>query len=573
MKTPPRPTHWITVKQKMKFFDRMVIQKSLWLTVLLFQLVIGTSVAQQTWDNEGELEDVEVEIVKERQINLPKANRNFEKIPPLPSDNVRPSFRYDFRPFTFQAPQLNPAIRPLRIKQQEKEEVFGGYISGGYGNYASPYLEGFINSKRDRNKLVGAHGYFRASNKGPVDDENSGSGSSGLSVFGKTFNDVIALSGEVGFENQATHFYGYPPGTDVRPDDIRQTFNIFSLNADLSNSKKTSFAYTLGAGFSYLADHYDARESEVDLSFRSSYAMKDRSVIGLQANYFLISRKDAQVEVRPRSLFTVNPRYEFYIVDELKMSAGIVAAFENDTLDNRDVHAYPDIRVSYPLSPSVDLVAALSGGIEKVSLHSLVEENLWLAPNVPIYHTNKLFDLQAALHTRIGNKVSVHGGFSLAALKNLYFFTSDASDQSRFVPVYDDVTRRLNLFASLGFVQAELFKFLVRGDLFSYGTDLPEAWHRPTYKLTGETSLNVNKKILLDVDLIAQGGMKAFDFTTDTVVELDPAFDLNVRTEYLISDRFSVFVELNNITSNNYPVFLNYPVRGFQVLGGLTWSF
>src|SRR5690606_40202002 len=48
-------------------------------------------------------------------------------------------------------------------------------------------------------------------------------------------------------------------------------------------------------------------------------------------------------------------------------------------------------------------------------------------------HTNKQLEFQAALHTRIGNKISVNGGFSLATMKNLYFFRNDSLDVSRFV--------------------------------------------------------------------------------------------------------------------------------------------
>ena len=37
---------------------------------------------QREWTEGGELENVEIEIVKEREITLPPANRNFEKVPP-----------------------------------------------------------------------------------------------------------------------------------------------------------------------------------------------------------------------------------------------------------------------------------------------------------------------------------------------------------------------------------------------------------------------------------------------------------------------------------------------------------
>lgn len=545
--------------------------KILFLLTLL--LVIQKDVFAQEPDRTGNLEDVEIEIVKERQITLPPASRNFEKIPPRPAETARPSFLYDFKPFSFQATQINPAIRPLKLKQESASNVYGGYVSAGYGNYASPYLEGFINSRRDRNKLVGAHAFLRSSGKGPVDDENSGSGASGVSLYGKAFSNFISLSAEAGYENQFTHFYGYPSGSAVEADDIRQAYNHFHLSGELSNTRNTAFAYHLGAEFSYLADRYEAKESEADFDFRSSYDVSEVSSIAVDAAYALINRKDSLVEASPRSLFSVNPRYEFFPIEDLKLSAGVVVALENDTLGSKDVHAYPDVRASYPLNPSVQVTASLSGGMEKVSLQSLSDENLWLDANIPIYHTNKLLDLQGALHTKIGNKISVNGGFSLATLKNLFFFRNAEEDPSRFTVEYDGNTTRTNFFASLGFAQTETFKFMVRGDVYAYSTEIAEAWHRPTYKVTAETSVNISGKFLLDVNLISQGGMKAFDPVADARVELDPAFDLNARTEYLFSEKFSIFAQFNNIIGNEYPLFLNYPVRGLQGLGGVTWSF
>jgi hypothetical protein len=542
----------------------------------LFGLFISVQTAtfgQEEWEREGNLEDLEIEIVKERQITLPPANRNFEKVPPRPAETARPAFLYDFKPFTFQASQINPAIRPLKLKQEPASNVYGGYLSAGYGNYATPYLEGFINSRRDRNKLIGAHGFFRGSGKGPVDEENSAGGSSGLSLYGKAFSNYVSFSAEAGYENRYTHFYGYPAGTSAEANDIRQSYNVFSLKGELSNTKNAAFAYQLGAAFSYLADRYLARESEADFDFNSSYEINEESAVAVTARYTIINRKDSLIEAMPRSLFSINPRYEFYPVEDLKLSAGIVAAFENDSIDGKDVHAYPDLRASYPLTPSVNVVASVTGGIEKVSLRSLSNENLWIGANIPVFHTNKLLDFQAALFTKIGNKISVNAGFSLATLKNLYFFRNTQEDPSKFTVEYDDATDRTNFFASLGFAQTETFKFMLRGDVYSYSTDIQEAWHRPTHKVTAETSLNLADKFLLDLNLISQGGMKAFDPVADATVELDPAFDLNVKTEYLFSKSFSIFAQFNNITSSEYPLFFNYPVRGFQVLGGLTWSF
>ncbi len=526
----------------------------------------------QKWGEDGKLETVVVEIVKEREITLPKANRNFEKIAPRPTEPIKPPITYDFQSFNFQAPQINPLVKPLKLKAESPSNVYGGYVRAGFGNYVSPLLEAYLNSTRDKNKLIGAHVYHNSSDKGPVDGKNSGGGSTGILLYGKSFSDVIAISGNVGFSNRSTHFYGYVPGTDVDPKSIKQSYNLFKLSGTLENTKNSDFKYQLGAGFSYLADKYDARETEVDLGFKSSYDLKNEAQINIKADYIIISRKDSEVEAKPRNLFIVTPNYAFTIIENLKMSVGFVAAYENDTIDSKSLHLYPDVKASYPINPSLDVVASLTGGIEKVSLQSLSNENLWLNSSIPIYHTNKVFDFSVGLNARIGNKVAAYTGLSLANLKNWYFYQNAEEDQAKFDINYEkDGIMRSNIYAALSYAQSEAAKFMVRGDYYGYSS--ASVLHRPTYKLTASGSYNLYQKFIFSADLIAQGGMKAFDPVTDKTTKLNGAFDLNFKTEYLFSESFSAFVQLNNIVGNKYPLFLNYPVRGFQLMAGITWSF
>jgi hypothetical protein len=543
--------------------------------LLVFITAAGYAVAQPGWEDNGEIPDVKIEITKERQITLPAANRNFEKIPPRPSEPIKPPMTYTFQSFNFQAPQVNPQIRPLKLKPETSSDIYGNYVRVGYGNYASPLLEAYLNSRKDKNKLLSAHFYHNSSGKGPVDGKNSSNGTTGLSLSARSVGEDLSLAGNASFENRATTFYGYPSGMEVSKDTIKQAYKLFKLSGEVSNAKNADIAYRLGAGFNYLADKFTARETEVDLDFKSSYELDEMSGITLSAGYYAISRKDDKVEAKPRSLFVVAPSYAFQPMENLKVSAGLTVAFENDSIDSKNLHVYPDFKVSYPVSPSVDFVAYLGGGMEKVSLQSLSNENLWLAPNVPIFHTNKTIDFGAGIKARVGNKVSVHTGLALASLKNWYFFVNSPEDQAKFDVVYDEgSTKRTNFYAALSYAQSETAKFMLRGDYYKYDAgDLPEVWHRPNYKLTANASFNLYQKIIFHADLIAQGGMKAYDLEAGKTVSLKGAFDLNFKTEYLFSESFSAFLQFNNITSNKYPVFLHYPVRGFQLTAGITWSF
>ena len=163
----------------------------------------------------------------------------------------------------------------------------------------------------------------------------------------------------------------------------------------------------------------------------------------------------------------------------------------------------------------------------------------------------------------------------MANLKDLYFYQNNTLDRARFITVYDDGnTKRTNLFGELSYSQTDKARFSLRGDLFGYSTDKVEAaWHRPTYRMTLNSSFNIVDKFLINADLMSQGGAKAFNVDTNTVITLDAAFDLNLRLNYFVSSQFSVFLKGSNLLANEYQLYLNYPVRGLQVLGGLTYVF
>lgn len=548
--------------------------KNLLRSILIVFIGTSMSFAQQEWES-GEIKDVQIEIVKDRQIILPQANRLFEKIPPRPVEPSKQSLEYNFKAFSFNTPELNPVLRPLRLKQEDPTQTYRGYISAGYGNYSTPYLDAFITSKQDKNKLVGAHAFYNKSGKGPVDGKNSAGGASGISAFAQTFSKEISFNGNIGYQNRSTHFYGYPEGATVNRDTLEQSYSLFNLGVAIGNARKKDFAYQLGGNFSHLKDKFSAAETSVDFDFKGSYRLSDTRSFEIKANFATLNRKDAGVEAKGRNLLQASGNYSFYPVENLKLEVGAIVAFENDTLDSKSFHLYPEVRATYPINEFIDFVGSLSGGMEKVSLQSLANENLWLAPAVALSHSNKIFELQAGVRAKLGSKVLAGAGISFAAIKNMYFFVNDTTDASKFLVVYDrEATERTNLYASLLYTHSDNVRVSLQGDYFGYNTDeQPEAWHKPGYRVTFGASYNLFKKLIFNLDMIAQGNAKAFDPETFETKKLDSAFDLNFRAEYLVSDRFSVFAELNNIMGNNYPVFLNYPVRGFQGMGGLTWKF
>ncbi len=530
---------------------------------------------QQDWEKDGGIPNAEIEIIKDRQITLPPADRNFDKIPPRPAEPIKPEIVYEFRNLRFNTPDFNPALRPLKLKQEDISKIYGNFVSVGYGNYNSPYLEAYFNSKRDKNKFYGAHFYHHSYSNGPVDNNNSASGTTEINFFGKSITNSVVASGNLNYENRTTFFYGYLPGSAPKRESIRQSYNIVSLGAGIENSKPADFNYALQGNYSYLSDHYRATESEITVSLNSAYKFSNKAKFLLKSDYFFIDRKDTITGLKPRNLFRIKPAYQFTPMNNLWLTLGANVAMANDTIGNQKAfHVYPNLRADYSLSESVIVYAGLTGDIDKVSLHTLSRENLWLNSNINIAHTNRAAEFFSGLKGNLSKKVAFGVGVSLSTLKNLYFYKNNISNQNKFDVVYDKGnTQRENLFGELGYNHGEALKIVLRGDYFHYTTDQqPIAFHRPTYRVAVNTSYSLYSKVLFNLDFIAQGGMKAMDESARTVT-LNPALDLNAKVDYFISRKVSTFVKLNNLLSSNYQLYLNYPVRGFQVMGGVSWSF
>lgn len=527
---------------------------------------------------QGEIEKVEIEIVRDKQITLKKAARNFEKIPPRPAEPIKPAITYDWIGIPFASPDYNPTIRPLRAQTEALAKLTGNYLAAGLGNLGSLYLEGHLNTKRDRNKWYGANVYHRSFAKGPVDGKNSAGANTSLGLFGTSFGKTVTATGQIDYQNLGTYFYGYgPQAGEVSRDTLRQRYDIVGLSVALQNAKKSDFNYQLKGAFSYLNDFLKAAESDVTLDFRSDYTTKKGQTFLLGADYILLARTDEGVDAKPRSLFRVKPAYRFSPLEKVTMTVGFNVALENDTLGkDKSFHVYPHARASYAVAgEAAQLYAQITGDIDKVGLHALVAENRWVGANVGLAHTNRSVDFSGGVLGKLAGKFTYEAGASFANLKNWYFFRNSDANVARFVVDYDQGNvQRVNVFATVGYDQSDKFKLNLRADYFTYSVDdLVEAWHKPTYRVRLNTQQLIVQKLVWRMDLAALGGMRAFDPINGTAVKLKSAVDVGARFDYLLSPKAAVFVKGENLLNNEYPLFFNYPTRGLQVLGGLTWTF
>jgi len=523
--------------------------------------------------DEGEIKDVQVEILKDRKVSVPPAQRAFKKIPPQPFQHIIPPVDYNITNFKVSTGEYIPKIRILKIKNEEIDKLYGNYLSAGFGNYASYFGEGSFSSKRSKNRLLGVHGYTRAFVNGPVDGKNSGASNTDINLFGKRMGSVCTIVGRGNWNYRSANFYGYrpqPPPADKNA--IRQTYNEFNVNGMIYNSVNGDFNFNAQLNYTLIMDRYSAYEGDAFVKFNSDIAINETSKVLILADYSFMNRKDVSIPEFNRHLIRLNSGYYFSPIDKINVLAGFNIAVVDDKYDkSKKVHFYPEIKVNADINASLRVFFEVTGNIDKVNLQTIANENIWVDTNAKILNTNRALEIIGGFKGKIGSKTSLKTGMSYTKFNQLYFY--NLTDQNKFNLIYDGNTKRTNPYVSITYSLNQIGEFILRGDYYFYNAkDLTNVWHRPAYRLTLDAKYFFYKKILLTSSFVAQGGIKALNKDNETV-NLNTALDLNIKGRYFLSSKTSFFLELNNIFNNKYQIFLGYPVRGFQITGGFSWSF
>lgn len=543
--------------------------------ILFFLFVVSATVYGQEWDDNGaEIEDARVVIEKDRKIELPTASRSYEKVPPLPSAVRERALEYEFKDYSYALKPLDPRMRVLTVQDEKLRKFYGNYLKVGFGNYTTPYLEGFFNNKRNDRYAVGAHVKHLSSKNGPVDKKNSGTSENRVGLYGKFFTKALTFRGDLKYERHKNNFYGYAPGLEVNDDDIKQIYNFLHANLGFaSNSDNEDLFYQFKVTFDHLADHYESNESQVGFDLQTRFTLSELLEIGLKSDLYLSKINNSGS--LSRNYFRLNPTFKTTI-EPLEIIAGLNLVYEDDTLFNANkVHFYPMAKATYHISEDVKVYAGLGGDVERVALQDLARENPFIATDVPVFNTNKTLEFYGALEGKVLRSVAFKAGFSIGNYKNMYYYVNSQADSAQFDILYDNGNTSLfNLFAELGVSKSEVFNLVFRTDYYGYDPDeLEEAWHKPTFGLSLLGTYNLYDKILFGLELASLGGIEGYNLQSDRKEALDPMIDLNFKTEYLFSDRASLFLNFNNILGNNNERYLNYPSRKFMFMAGITYSF
>lgn len=548
--------------------------------VFVFLLCGNALVFSQEGDfikDEGEVVEGEFLISKTLEITLPAAQRIFQKVQPdeINSKQTEP-LEYTFKDYTPQLHDIRTRLRVLKLKDERQGSKPGSYVTLGFGNYFTPYVDAAINSGVNKTGYYGAKLGHLSSKNGPVDDGNSGDSHSEVKLFGKYIGKKASISGDLGYQRDGYHFYGYDDGIEVSKDTIEQTFNNINLGVTIRNSDAESpVQYSIYGKVHNISDSYDASELGFKTGFQSRFEINENMHAKLGLDFSYGSYKNP--EKISRTLVRVYPAF-VYNSNGLLLDVGLKVVNHNDTLNNKNnTQIFPAINVAYDLNDNIAAYARLDGDVQEVTFRSIVSENPYVNSNLPISHTNKNLDFQIGVKGSLVQYLGFDVAIRSAIFKNMYFYTNDPIEFNKFNVLYDQ--GNTSLFQ--GIISLSYFRSSTLGTTLStrfnaYSTDeIDKAWHRPKLELDYSFWYNFYDKVKLTAGIFVLGGIEAVDFreAVPTTNSLESSIDLNVKLDYVLSEKYAAFVSVNNLLNNNYQIYNRYPARGLLAIVGLSVSF
>lgn len=554
--------------------------------LIVLNLISVFSFAQKQVVNE------EINITKEREIVLPKANRIIDKIPAIESEKKEKKMTYAFfdrKPTAVEETKFVPNVVNPIAKKSSNEEVIGykNYFKVGGGNFGRIYAETYINSDQNKKFVYGISGLHNSTKRGPIGAENSASSLNKIGLDGKYHQNKYELKLNMGYERRAYYFYGYDTlaHKDYTQVDLKQRVNLYNFAVTLENTNpKPKVDYSLTTGIRSLSDFYKASELEWGSQFNSYFPLvPDKVTATLASEAYLTQRSDSYETdpVRKRNLFRVEPGFKFDF-KRITAKIGFKAVNEYDQIAKiNTTKGFPTASITYKTPSLTYFFVGYDGDIIRNTLYSFITENPYLREQADLKNTYKNMDVYIGSRAELYSGVSFNTKISYGKYQNLYFYnkydgtTMTPAGQpisvTKFEVGYENaVTNFVNVSAEIGYSNFENWKSNLKMDYNYYQTvQFTKPYHRPAFTGRWGNTFVLSNKLVGALDIYYIAGLYARDVDLGTPVKLKNILDLNSEITYLFSRQFSAFVKLNNIAGQNYQRYYNYPQMGLNFVAGI----
>ena len=500
------------------------------------------------------------------------AKINFTASPPAP-DTTKAKLNYDIPNqnllFAYQPGSLKPLAMDIDSIAKFNNS---SYVKVGFGSLRTPFVQAGISF--GDGKTAGLNIYAKHV------------GSDGKRDFQKFTNTDIKLAGyfksgnnlewdaSIGMKQSKAYKYGYELQTLLfNLDSLKQNFQTISGRVAVHNINKTAFGLTYWpeVKIDVFSDKLKNSESNTVLNLPIQKTIGKEWAVNLGITFDLTRLSPENKAAFNNTMYYISPSV-LYKTARFNVQAGIRPSWDNKTFK-----MFPNVLADIVTSDKrFTFQAGWTGYVRKTTYQYLASQNPWLW--LPASFKNTWIEERFA-----GFKGSVGDHFSYAAkvgfnkINNQPLFVNDYTSGlggKSFRVVNEREIKVTNFGGELGFAIHEKLS-LITGLTFNQYSGLKDnakAWGLVPLDLKAALRIQVIKDLWLKTDLYAWTG-PLYQKKDGSSERLAGAADLNAGLEFKITKNINLWAQFNNVFNKEYQRWNQYPVYGFNFVGGVVFSF
>jgi hypothetical protein len=502
--------------------------------------------------------------------DLPEIKDSIKKI-----ENIKYGINSQLLVTKYEAQKIDAA----KLQNEPLSKLNHGLLKIGYSPiYNMPQAELWMTNARSKEMAFGAHLKHFSSTTHLRDAGYGGFSDNAAEIFGKKFYKKHTLKGDLNYERNVLHYYGYDTTLNKLSNDYtRQRYQLFEPKLQLVShfTDSTHINHDIRLAYYNFQNLFGEIENNVKLNaLGTMFLNKEKLNVNFSTDYF---NNKQQRDTFNDIIVSINPSFE---ANGKKWHAdmGLTGTLDNLKQVSR-FYFYPQLNIHYDVYESLLIpYAGVNGGLQKNSFRSLSFANPFIDTTFQYLNTNRQYDIFGGLRGNLSSSTSYDAKFSYASYENLNFFVMDYSGPNqifnRFNVVYDNA-KVMTISGQMKYQLREKLNLSAKGNYYIYTTKtLTRAYMRPDYDLTFSGIYNLQSKIIIRGDFFFMG--QQWGLTPNKEGLLQPKLikgwaDINLGAEYRYSKMLSFFAKFNNLANARYYRWERYPSQRFNFTLGLTF--
>ena len=511
----------------------------------------------------------EVNVTSQFKPTLKEAAKiNFNATPPA-ADTTRPRLQYSI-------PNQNLALgfQPGSLKPLALEVDSGGnwrnesYVKIGYGNFKSPLVQAGVSFGDGKNLGLNIYAKHNAA-KGDIPYQDYSNSEVDFNAFLKSAKN-LQWNVRFGGQKEIYNKYGFQPKTIVFPEDsIEVKYHTWRGRVNFHNIKRTDLglSYSPEIKIDAFNDQLNNSESNTYINLPLQKTLGNGVEVNVAATANLSRYKPNDKDGIANNYFYISPSVLFG-KENLNVSAGLRPSW-----DNGEFKLLPNFLVefktaNFPFAFQVGWTASLrnSGFQYQAGL------NPWIWAPETVNNTRV-----EERYLGLKGSIAEHFSFSAKAALNIFnnqpLFVNDTASGKSFRTLNESELKIFSIGGELGYTVGEKFSLISNLSLNGFDMkDQAKAWGLLPLEWKTSMRAEVLKDLYINSSLYIFDGPWSLTKQGKTN-NLPMASDLSAGLEFKVYRNVKLWMQFNNIFNKEYQRWNQYPVYGFNFLGGVVFSF